>query len=70
MIRLQVDRPHGLMMGGGMVLGGIVSVVHGPRFPVHPELSLPDSVPDPIEAHVHGFGSALFDSVIGNAIGY
>ena len=70
MVWLQVDRPHGLVVGGGMVLGGIVAVVHCTRLPVHTELSLPYSVPDPIEAHVHGLGSALLDSVIGNTIGY
>jgi hypothetical protein len=33
------------------------------------ELALADAVANPVEAHVNGFGSFLFDSVIGDAKG-
>ena len=42
---------------------GIVGEVALGGFPVNMKLSLTLSVADPIEAHVHGFGSALDNSV-------
>jgi hypothetical protein len=36
--------------------------------PVHCELSLADSILDPVEAHVHGFGLLDFGSVVGKSI--
>ena len=38
-------------------------------FPVDVELSLLGSVSQPVEPHVHGFGSLLFDSVIDYSLG-
>ena len=54
------------MMGGGMVLGEVITKVACPLAPVDCELFLSNSVADPIEAHIDGFGLALFDCVSGN----
>jgi uncharacterized protein YejL (UPF0352 family) len=53
-----------------VVLGEEVSEVVGTALPMDLELLvLGNAVADPVEAHVNGFGSAVFDSVIGNALG-
>ena len=52
-----------------MMLGEVVGQVVGSPLPQDGELPLGNSVPDPVEAHVNGFGSALLDGVIGNALG-
>ena len=39
------------------------------RAPIYQELALTDAVTDPVEAHVHGFGAASFDSIVDDAIG-
>ena len=52
-----------------MVLGEVVGQIVGAAAPVDEELAFGDAVFDPVEAHVDGFGAALFDSVIGNAGG-
>jgi hypothetical protein len=44
-----------------MVLCKVVCIVVGAGLPMNEELSLADTVADPIKAHVDGFGSALFD---------
>ncbi len=51
-------------MRRGMVLGEVVSQVLSSRAPVNDEVILSDAVTHPIEAHVYGFGAALFDGVI------
>ena len=50
-----------------MMLGEVIGVVESPFFPVNVELALPDAVPDPIEAHIDGFGATLLDGVVGDA---
>jgi len=50
-----------------MVFGKIIGAVGVARSPKDVKLSLSDTIPDPIEAHVDGFGPFLFDGVIGNA---
>jgi len=52
-----------------MVFGEIIGMVGTAGSPENLKLALPDSVPDPIEPHVNGFGLLLFHSVIGNAAG-
>jgi hypothetical protein len=47
------------------VIGAVVAVF----FPTNHKLALADTVADPVKAHVNGFGSFLFDSVIGNTGG-
>ena len=49
------------------MFGEVISLVEFSFFPIDDELSLPDTVADPIESHVDSFGSLLFDSLIGNA---
>ena len=56
------------VVGGGMMLGVIVTKIVGAGAPVDDKLSLAGPVLDPIEAHVDGFGSFLFDGVVGEAL--
>ena len=48
-----------------MVFGVVVRKVGSSRHPVDEELSLSDSILDPIKAHINGFGSLLFDGLVG-----
>ena len=52
-----------------MVLCIVISFVENTFFPVDKELALAYTVSDPIEAHVNGFRSFLFDSVVGDTSG-
>jgi hypothetical protein len=63
-----VGWPHEDVVGGWVVLGEVVGEVVCALLPVHGELSLANSVLDPIEAHVHGFGSLDFGLVVGKPI--
>jgi hypothetical protein len=60
----------GLVVRGREMLGVVVSIVGTARFPMDTELALSDTVTDPIEAHVDGFGASLFDFVIDDAFGH
>jgi hypothetical protein len=51
------------------MFGEIIGKVVAAASPVNVEVALFDSVLDPIESHVDGFGSSLFDGAIGNARG-
>ena len=53
---VQVGRSHNTVMGGGVVLGEIVTKVSAAGFPINEKLALPGAVLDPIEAHIDGFG--------------
>ena len=64
---MQIAGAHSLMMGCRVVLGEIVGLIALTWFPVDAELILFRPAPYPVEAHVHGFGAALFNSVIDNA---
>ena len=55
------------VMHGGMMFGEVVTQVVSTFAPVHEELSLSNTVLNPIKAHVHGFGLALSHSTIGDA---
>ena len=57
----------GDVVRGGMMLGEIVGIILLAWAPVDQKLALVNWVPDPIEAHVNCFGSALFDLVEGQA---
>ena len=59
----------GLVVGGREMLGVVVRMVFTTRFPVDSKLALSNTVADPIEAHVDGFGAPLFDFVIDDAFG-
>jgi hypothetical protein len=50
-----------------MMLGEVVGLIGFARLPVDDELTLVNPVTDPVETHVHGFGSALFYRVVGYA---
>ena len=65
---MEVDGSHFFVVGGGMVLGEVVSIIELSSFPVDCKLILFDHVLDPVESHVNGFGSFLFDCVICNAL--
>ena len=58
---MQVSSAHAPVMGRRVVLGGVVGQIGGARAPVDVELALRLTVIEPVEAHVHGFGAALFD---------
>ena len=64
---LQVGKAHKAVMVRRVVLGEVVSKVSAAGFPIYEKLALPDAVLDPIEAHVDGFGSFLFDCVVREA---
>ena len=53
------------MVGRGVVLGVVISEILLAGFPVHSELSLFYPILDPVESHVHCFGSLGLDSVVG-----
>ena len=52
-----------LMMGGGMVLGEVISTFRLAFATKNLELPLANTIADPIKVHVDGFGSHLFYSV-------
>ena len=56
-------------MGSGVVFGKIIGAIEDALFPVYNKLSLSNAVADPIETHINGFGTFLFDNVIGNSVG-
>jgi hypothetical protein len=53
----------------GVMFGKVVGSIGDTAAPVDNELALADAVTDPIKTHVHGFGSFLFDRVVGDAGG-
>ena len=60
---MDIPRAYMLMVTGFVVLAEVVSFVLLARPPVDKEVSLLDSVADPVEAHVNSFGSSLFYDV-------
>jgi len=50
-------------MFSGVMFGRIICKIFLPTFPVDMKLFLSLAVTNPIETHIHGFGSALNDSV-------
>ena len=59
----------GSMMRRGEVLGVVVRDIYVAGCLKDKEVSLFDSVANPVETHVHGATATLFDGVIGNAGG-
>lgn len=51
------------------MLGEIIGEIVGSTFPVDEELALLDAILYPVKTHVHSFGSALFDGVVGYSCG-
>ena len=66
---LDVDGASYTVMLVGMMFGEVVGAVADAAAPVDDELSLPDTIANPIKTHVHSFGAFLFDGVIGDARG-
>jgi hypothetical protein len=58
-----------LMVRRRMVLREIISTVETAFFPINNKLALANTITNSIKWHVNGFGSFLFDGVIGNAGG-
>ena len=52
-----------------MVFSEIVSQISFPWGPIDLKLALGNAVLEPVEAHVNGFGSILFDGVVEDTIG-
>jgi hypothetical protein len=50
-----------------MMFRKVVGLVEAALFPKDNELALTDTVTNPVEAHVNGFGSFLFNRIVGNA---
>ena len=67
---IKIHGAFGSMVVDRVVLGLVVAMVCGTRHPVDAELALSDAVSDPVKAHVDGFGAALLDSVIDDAVGH
>ena len=58
---VQVRWPHVPVMFLREVLGEVIALVAISTIPKDTELVLLDAILYPIEAHIHGFGSLLFD---------
>ena len=65
---MEVEGPHGSVVGGGMVFGEVICEVAFTFAPINLELILSHSVSYPIEAHVNGFGPLLFYRVIDDSL--
>ena len=63
----KVTGAHQAVVGRGMVFGEVVGEVVGASAPMDHKLALGHAVTDPIESHIDGFGTALFDGAIGDA---
>ena len=49
-----------------MMFREVIGLVGSSWFPVDEKLALADSVADPIETHIHSFGTFLFDIIGGD----
>ena len=56
-------------MGRGVMLGKLVTKIGAARAPVNEELATMGAILNSIKLHVNGFGSFLFDGVIGKTCG-
>ena len=62
---MEINWPHELMVGWGMVFIVVIPDILASRLPVDDELALFCSVLDPIKSHINCFGVFLFDCAIG-----
>ena len=62
--------PDGPVVGHRVVLGPVVAMVFRSLAPMDAELALADSIAYPVEAHADGFGSALLDAIVDDAISH
>ena len=65
----EVAGAHEAMVRRRVVLGEVVGKVVGAFAPMDEVVALCNTIFDPVESHVHGLGSALFDGVIDDANG-
>ena len=65
---MEVDRADTTMVGASVVLGWVVAQVCGSWCPTELELVLVDSIFNPVEAHVNGFGTFLFEIAVDDAV--
>jgi hypothetical protein len=65
----KISRAHGDMIFGRMMLCEIIGALSRTLPPIDMVLVLPDGVSNPIESHIHGFGSFLFYGFVGDAAG-
>ena len=66
---MKVEWSHLAVVGWRMVLGEIIGEIISALLPMDAKLALSDTIAYPIESHVNGPRSALFDGVVGNSIG-
>ena len=52
------------MVFSGVMFGRVVGEIGFAGFVVDMEVALTDAIADPEKAHIHGFGSLLFDVVV------
>ena len=64
---MEINTADSFVMEATVVFGWVVSEIVEPWLPVNIEHTLADSVTQPVESHVHGFGLLLLDGVVGNA---
>jgi hypothetical protein len=50
-----------------MVFGEVIGVIVNASAPVDEKFAIFDAIADPVETHIDGFGSALFDGIICNS---
>jgi len=61
---MEADWTHLAVVGGWMMFCEVIPFVVFARFPINLELPLSNAIVHPVKAHVNGFGSILFRSVI------
>jgi len=66
---LEVDGPDFPVVRGAMMFGKVVAPIFITRGPKHFELTLLDSVFQPIKPHVNGLAALLFNCAVDDAIG-
>ena len=67
--RVEVDGAHLDVVAWWVMLGEVVGEVAGAGGPLDDELALADSVLDPVEAHVVGFGALDAGALVGESVG-
>ena len=65
----KISRAHCDMMFWVMMFCEIIGAVSRTAAPVDKVLSLPDSITNPIESHIHCFGAFLFHGFVGDTAG-
>ena len=63
---MQINGAHENVITGRMMFCEVIGKVLGAFAPIDLELFLLDSVLNPVETHINGFGAALFDGFVGD----